>query len=945
MFVTVYVALDLETTGLSPQQDEIIEVGAVRFDEDGVVDTFTSLVNPGCSIPYRIQMLTGIATNDVQDAPHFHEVESALRDFLGHYPIVGQNVSFDLGFLARQGIHPNGEVYDTREIASLLLIGLSDHSLATLAKHLSVDFPVRHRALPDAVATKDVFLALRQRAKSLPVPVLAELAQLDSAGRWPLAGLFRRWAEESLAATTAPTIGAPSRALLKSARPAEPLVPLQARKAIGPQEVEKLIRAAVHQPKIMPGFEERPQQLAMARAVAQALDQQHHLIVEAGTGVGKSLAYLVPAACYALSNNDRVVISTDTINLQEQLVRKDIPALVGLLRAQERWREKASGLRAVQLKGRSNYLCLQRWETTRVASARSADEARFYARVLLWLPQTETGDRGELNLSSKEEAYWSRLSAQNENCLAGPCPYVRDGSCFLLRARRRAESAHLVVVNHALLLSDLATGGKVLPPYDYLIIDEAHNLEEEATRQLGFEVREVDIIDCLNRLHGQSGGQLGGLVSLVRRSAQSIVAALSPAFHVVGIAETVAGAVEGARRRTGELLLVLQRFVAQHAPESGDYQRSLWLTNAVRTQPDWSSVEIAWENFDLAIAEVEKRLASLQEALLDGSNLGLADHERLLAEANTSLQVSQELRRRLGSVLGRYDPQLVSWLAWSQQNNVAVAAAPLEVAPILARDLFKAKKSVVLTSATLTSQGSFQYVRGRIGLEEAEELALGSPFDFASSALLLIPKDIPEPERPGHQAAVVRALAELCTASEGRALALFTSHAALQAAYNAIQNTLKQENITVLGQGIDGSPQELLSTLRSQPRTVLLGTASFWEGVDVVGEALSLLVMAKLPFTVPSEPIFAARSALYDDPFGQYAVPQAVLRFRQGFGRLIRSRDDRGVVVVLDRRLRSRRYGQAFLDSLPPCELAEVRLAEAPDVVRQWLLRKKESSL
>jgi len=354
--VNVYVALDLETTGLSPQQDEIIEVGVVKFDEDGVIDSFTSLVNPGCPIPYRIQMLTGIAPDDVKDAPRFQEIASALREFLGHCPLVGQNVGFDLGFLARQGIHPNGEVYDTHELASLLLVGLSDRSLATLAKHLGVHFPVRHRALPDAVATKDVFLALRQRAKSLPAPVLAELAQLDSAGRWPLAGLFRRWAEESLAATSASTLSVSPRSLLKSSSPAEPLVPGRTRQSIDPQEVAELIRAAAHQPKIMPGFEERPQQLAMARAVAQALGQQHHLIVEAGTGVGKSLAYLVPAACYALLNNHRVVISTDTINLQEQLVRKDIPALVGLLRTQQRWRQKSSGLRAVQLKGRGNYL-------------------------------------------------------------------------------------------------------------------------------------------------------------------------------------------------------------------------------------------------------------------------------------------------------------------------------------------------------------------------------------------------------------------------------------------------------------------------------------------------------------------------------------------------------------------------------------------------------------
>lgn len=939
--MTLYVALDLETTGLSPEHDEILEVGAVKFNEGGVVDTFATLVNPGRPIPYRIQLLTGISTDDVQGAPSFCQIESALREFLGTCPLVGQNVAFDLGFLRRHGIYPPGEVYDTYELASLLLPGLAEYSLASLTKHLSIDFPVRHRALADAAATKDVFLALCQRARALPAPLLAELALVGSTVPWAPAGLFRRWAEEALATGAPeahPVMVTPSRLLLKDARPAEPLVPRQPRQGIDPEEAADLLRAAGSHPSVLPGFEERPQQLAMARAVAQALDQHHHLIVEAGTGTGKSLAYLVPAACYALRHNDRVVISTDTINLQEQLLGKDIPALVRLLKTQAQWRTQASALRAVQLKGRRNYLCLRRWETTRHIAARSPEEARLYARILLWLPQTETGDRAELNLSSAEDALWSRLSAQNENCLAGPCPYVRDGSCFLLRARQRAEAAHLVVVNHALLLSDMATGGKVLPPYDYLVIDEAHNLEEEATRQLGFEVRENDIADCLDRVHGQPGG----LVAVVRRAAQGATLALSPASPLVGMTDTVAQAVDRGRRRARELAVALRRFVARHAEESGDYQRRLGLTAAVRAQPDWSAVETAWENLDLALAGVEKGLCRLQEALLDGGDLGLADHEHLLAEANAALQACQELRQQLGAALGRHDPQLVCWLTLGHQGDVAVAAAPLEVAPILARELFSAKESVILTSATLASQGSFQYLRGRIGLEEAQELALGSPFDYEDSTLLLIPRDMPEPDRPDYPTALAQALVELCRASRGRALALFTSHAALRATYEAVKPVLEGEGIAVLAQGIDGTPQHLLAALRSHPRTVLLGTASFWEGIDVVGEALSLLVMAKLPFSVPSEPVFAARSSLYDDPFAQYALPQAVLRFRQGFGRLIRSRSDRGVVALLDRRVRSRRYGQAFLESLPVCSLADVPLAEAPEMVRRWLSRKRE---
>jgi DNA polymerase-3 subunit epsilon/ATP-dependent DNA helicase DinG len=261
----------------------------------------------------------------------------------------------------------------------------------------------------------------------------------------------------------------------------------------------------------------------------------------------------------------------------------------------------------------------------------------------------------------------------------------------------------------------------------------------------------------------------------------------------------------------------------------------------------------------------------------------------------------------------------------------------LQVAGILGAGLFDAKESIVLTSATLSTEGHFQYLRQRVGPEECRELLVGSPFDYARSTLVLVPQDMPEPGGAGYQAALERAVLDLCRASEGRALVLFTSYAALRATHAAVRPPLEGEGILVLGHGIDGSPKQLLQALRENPRTVILGTASFWEGVDVVGEALSLLVMARLPFTVPTDPVFVARSDLYDQPFNQYALPQAVLRFKQGFGRLIRRKTDRGVVAVLDRRIRSRSYGGAFLRSLPPCTVREEPLRNLPRAVADWL--------
>jgi Rad3-related DNA helicase len=363
-------------------------------------------------------------------------------------------------------------------------------------------------------------------------------------------------------------------------------------------------------------------------------------------------------------------------------------------------------------------------------------------------------------------------------------------------------------------------------------------------------------------------------------------------------------------------------------------------------------VEVAWENVDLTLQQVEAALAGVQEALEGSEAQGLLDHEALAAETGDLIQGVQSLREGIAAVIAREDPQRVAWLSLSRWGGsgrsrgepgqraggrIGLASAPLQVADALGAGLFDAKESVILTSATLSTEGHFQYLRQRVGLEESRELLVGSPFDYARSTLVLVPQDLPEPGEAGYQSTLERAVLDLCRASEGRALVLFTSYAALRATHAAVRTPLEEEGVLVLGHGIDGSPKQLLQALRENPRTVLLGTASFWEGVDVVGEALSLLVMARLPFTVPTEPVFVARSGLYDQPFNQYALPQAVLRFKQGFGRLIRRKTDRGVVVVLDRRVRSRGYGGAFLRSLPPCTVREEPLRNLPRAVSGWL--------
>ncbi len=922
-----YVALDTETTGLDPEADEVIEVAAIAFRLDGVEDELHTLVRPHSAPSYRIERLTGIAAPDLDAAPRFASIAGELEAFIGDSPVVGQSVGFDLAFLARAGVNPRGPAFDTFELAQLLLPGLADYSLRGIAERLAIEFPVQHRARADAEAARCVFLALRRQLAALPGALLAEIERFATAAAWPLALLLR----EVLTGGEGAPLSRAEELLAPPEEIARPLTPASERRSVDRDETLTLLRRAADLPRFFADFERRPEQEAMAAAVADALARGRHLVAEAGTGTGKSLAYLLPAALQALRNGERVVVSTDTIGLQEQLIDKDLPVVQALV-------EGATGerLRVAALKGRRNYLCLQRWTAARHLAPASLEEAQLHARLLVWLATTQTGDRAELNLHGAFDAAWAKLSSENTSCLQTACPFVKQGTCFLLRARRRAEAAHVLVVNHALLLSDVASGGHVLPPYSQLVIDEAHNLEGEATARFAFRAAEGDLSDFVDRV-ARRGGDRGGVVGSLTEAMRGSNEILAPAAYLAGVASAISAAAARVRGRLAEPFRLVDRVLRDYGGEERESDDRLLLTRAVRVQPAWSQVEIAAESLDGALFALASLLEGLR-SLLEAGDHGLLGQEALAAEVADLWQTGAALAEGLRGVLLTEDAALIGWLERSRQTGeVAVCSAPLQVADLLRRDVFEAKESVILTGATLSAEGSFDFLRQRVGLDDAEELLLGSPFDFPSSTLIALPADLPEPNEPEFVASVADLLVEACRASRGRALVLFTSYGTLNAVYDAVKAPLEAEGILVLAHGSDGSPRQLLAALRENMRTVILGTASFWEGVDVAGEALSLLVIVRLPFAVPTDPVYQARSALYDEPFDQYALPQAVLRFRQGFGRLIRTKTDRGVLLVLDRRIRSRKYGEAFLRSIPRCTLAELASREVPAAIEAWL--------
>jgi ATP-dependent DNA helicase DinG len=664
-------------------------------------------------------------------------------------------------------------------------------------------------------------------------------------------------------------------------------------------------------------YEDRPSQRDYARTIARLYNGGGIGLLEAGTGVGKSLGYLVPALRWAAANGERTVVSTNTINLQEQLVGKDLPFLATALSDQP--------VRYALLKGWRNYLCLYRLEQARGAAASLFDDgvADEVEALAAWAAATRDGSLSDLPAAPRPEA-WDEVAAEADLCLRLQCPHFER--CFVFAARRRAAQADVIVVNHHLLLADLAVRrasqnwdeAAVLPPFARIVIDEGHHLEDAAAAHLGASVTRRGMQRLFARLERRGRGLLPALSKRLELGRDILSTASLDLIH-----GRLFPAVQAARDKGTVVFDLLDGVLA------GQGTTMLRLQEEFEAHPVW-----------------EAGLSSALEDLLRELSL-LSEHLQLIRERMESdervLDVSAPLLGEVRGVSRRLDlaadglrqallpvdpAHTVRWLeVRGRERNVVATAVPLDLAPILREDLFRRVDTAIVTSATLATEGRFDFIRTRLGLVEADvepEAALfASPFDYASQALLAVPTDVPLPNVDGdaHLRAVVEGVHEVLQASDGGVFALFTSHRDVREAARLLRARGVEAHWPMLVHGEDARDL-LLRRFRASNDALLLGTSSFWEGVDVPGDALRALVLSRLPFRVPTEPLTAAHceaiAARGGDPFEEYMLPHAALRLKQGFGRLIRTRDDRGVVLLMDARAAARRYGEDLLDGLPP---------------------------
>jgi ATP-dependent DNA helicase DinG len=956
-----YVALDLETTGLDPKTDAIIEIGCAKLRDGEIIEEWSTLVNPGRKLAFAITQLTGIADRDLIGQPAIREVLEPLRHFIGGLTIVAHNASFDLGFVRAAGLSLANPVIDTFEIASIVLPGRPSYSLGALAAEFGAAQSNAHRAPDDARATALLLAALHEQAARLPLATLIEINRLASQTRWSLRPFFVDAEKE---ATRSVFLKVYERQALEAGG-LEPLLnpdyrrPPRFAPALTPAEqpapIDVDLLAAFLEPdgplaQALPGYEHREPQVEMLRAVAGAFNGGDHLLIEAGTGTGKSLAYLLPAIAWSIQNRSRVVVSTNTINLQDQLFAKDLPDLLAVfqgLRDQpdngdgpfRQFARQASGLRTALVKGRSNYLCPRRLDAMRSRADLSDDELRVLARVLVWLRQTTTGDRAEIFLwGGREEAIWARLATESGSCTTERCETSQEGRCFFYRNRRQADGAHLLIANHALLLSDVAVGNRVLPEYRHLVIDEAHHLEDATTQQLRFSASQPLLERMLADVYPEGGEGRSGLLYDVRRRAEK--AGLPPTVKQTLDRQILLAqrATEQVRDLLRQFFNVLAEFLAADQAAVGPYGLRVRLERKVRSQPGYTVVEIAWDTVSGPLYDLAQALETLSQGLGELNESGTPGLDDITADTASLAGQFSQAYQKMHAAISQPEENDIYWAEVNgAERTLSLHAAPLHVGPLVEQHLFMEKDTVVLTSATLRTAGSYSYIQERLHAREARTGAVDSPFDYHSSTLVFVPTDMPDPNSPAFQRQVEQAIVLLARALDGRTLALFTAYQQLRNTAEAIGPGLAAAGITVFQQGSGGSRRQLLENFRNTPRSLLLGTRSFWEGVDVVGAALSGLVLVRLPFAVPNDPVVAARAETFDDAFYQYSVPDAILRFRQGFGRLIRSRQDRGICVILDNRVITKRYGQLFLESLPDCTVQKAPLATLAGAAKGWL--------
>nr|WP_263325930.1 ATP-dependent DNA helicase DinG [Neobacillus sp. Marseille-Q6967] len=927
-----FVVVDLETTGNNPKKgDKIIQFAAVVIEDGTIKESFSSLVNPKKEIPIFIEELTGLDDTMVKDAPLFSEIAPRVNELLDGAYFVAHNVLFDLSFLQEELIQAGfegfyGSVLDTVEMARILFPTADGYKLSDLAAKENLNHDRPHQADSDAQVTAELFLILMERLGQLPSMTLQQLANLAGGLKSDLQQLIEEILSEKnqIDENLAETIEIFQKLALKKQVPFNRMGTSSVGESYPENDEEKiaLLRKGIEK------FHKRIGQFKMMDGVFDSFKNEHHTLIEAGTGVGKSLGYLLPAAYFARLKKEPVVVSTHTIQLQEQIMNKEIPLLSRMLPFE---------IKSVLLKGRNHYICLEKFSRALLEENDNYDTTLTKMQILVWLTETETGDRDELNLSSGGNLFWNKV--KNEHTII-PKNKIWLENDFYLRAKRAVEDADLIVTNHSLLLSNLSSDERILPEFDYVIIDEGHHFDKVASQFFGhtldylttrilfsqfgqYEQKQL-FYEFVKILESQNIGEMQEKQK-VNQMIVELTYEMDEFFRLISIyAKTKSGARKGINRPK----------IRFSRDDKGKETKAL--------------VHSA-ERFSFLIKDLHTILSKHLEIVMNKKEFLSSQQKGKLEEFVSFIHDLEELKHSIQNCFMK-DSLDVKWIEIdfrSQQNVTTFFAQPAFVASSLRERFFKVKKGVVLTSATLTVNQSFDYILNELGLDSSltKTMTISSPFEYKNQVQLLIPEDLPEINTVSLEEYVISITEHIITiaeATKGRMLILFTAYDMLKKTYDLIKESGFLHDYAMIAQGITGgSRTRLTRNFQRYDKALLLGTSSFWEGIDIPGEDLSCLVIVRLPFSSPDEPLTEAKCQIIKqqggNPFNKYSLPEAIIRFKQGFGRLIRTETDRGIMIVFDKRIITTRYGKNFLQSIPSVPIKKGSIDELVDIINTWL--------
>lgn len=896
------VVFDVETLGLKSEREEIIEFAALRVRNGLIQESCHFPIRPEQGVTDNTLIGTDRQKEELSNVAPLSEYHHEIINFFDDAVLVGHEAPLHLSILQKQlNVRFQQTLWDTLDLVRVFFPTLHHYQLAYLAEKLSL--PSReevklHRLERNAWLTWELFEVCRKKALEF------DLSFFDQAKSFLEGWAGRGFIEELHKEIIRSFPDRPIRTDLVLAPFSEGLFARgKTPSASVPDSIDWVVDNFSPGGKLernLPSYESRPGQVKMAKLIAEGLSSSQHVVVEAGTGTGKSFAYLIPSLWSAKKTGQKVVVATHTIPLQEQLQKKDIPILEAVL---------PFSFRVSVLKGKSNYCCLKKWQGCLVnRDSLGSEQKPAMLSILVWLRETITGDIQELSKVPGLMELWPSISADNETCIPGRCS--KAAVCFLLRARKKAEEADVLIVNHSLLFSDLKTDYNVLPEYHQLVIDEAHQIYQTALQHLGSELSIENVTRIIDSIYRPSGLNFYGTVKQrLGALAQSVPSVPWEIFikRLESIPEMCATVLEQMKELFELLSMILGmertfRFVADHT-----------------ASPWWDGLNVQIENLTGRIKALLSSLEGLTSTLSGEDADEIEELKYILASHQRELQA---LVDTLIQAINLNNPKQVTWL--EQSARLYLKTSPIEVSDILKEKIFSRLDAVILTSATLSISNSFEHFLQDIGLPRSTITAqVDSPFDYERQMKFIVVKKGINFRNPDGEKALELSefIAEVAERMNGRTLVLFTAHSLLRQTYASLNPRLARVGIETLAQGIQGERSTLLEAFKRNPKSVLLGANSFWEGIDIPGDTLSCVILVKLPFWPPTLPLIEARSEYLKsqgrDPFHELLLPEAVIRFKQGFGRLIRSKGDRGVVILLDDRVIEKYYGRFFLGSLP----------------------------